>query len=278
MPRPDLRTSPEAVVNILRAADPWCTAHADVLSELIAPDLLSDHSAHADALEAAHTQYEKEKRDGVDLTTARDAHLDAVRSFLTSLIARIRLTHSLNPKGTAKGLRTTLRRFIQKAPSHVRSLADAQRVMNFVVAALSLKTAQKSVGRTAATLAKKATDIKNQVEALQADAARESQESSQAASNFETQRKTCVKRIASLQLAAEAALIDDATPLSALRAIYDAHNPAPRASSTADDLLESDSDLDDLSNDDDETASDDDETASDDDETAPDTEETPALT
>lgn len=270
MPRPDLRTPPETVVNILRAADPWCTTHTDALFEAVDPQLLSGHSAHADALEAAHAQHEKEKRDGVDLTIARDALLENVRNFLTSLVARIRLTHNLNANGTTKELRATLRRFIQKAPSHVRSLTIAQRVINFASTALALPTAPESVGRTAITFAEKSTTLKAQIEALQADYARESQESRQARTHFEKLRATCVNRIASLQLAAEAVLINDVTPLADLRAIYDAHNPTPRASSTADDLLESDSDLNDLLDDDDATTPDDDATA-------PDTEETPAL-
>ncbi len=251
MPRPDADSPNEVIVNVLRASDGWCKTHKKALKEVLAASDLSGHGALADTLEAAHTQYEKEKRDDVDLTVTRDALLVEVQKFLASLVATLRLNNTKQDKPlTAAALRALLRRFILGAPSRVRSLTAAQRAINRVAAALAAEPS--ALAQTTSKFATKAAAFQTQIVALQADYARESQERSQASATYDTLRAAGLKRIAGLQLAAEAILIDDEiAPLSALNAIFNVHNPAPRSSSTADELLESDSDLSDLSESDD---------------------------
>jgi hypothetical protein len=112
MPRPDIDTPIEPIVNILRAAAPWCVTHKDALLEVAEPDQLDGLSAEGDALEAAANAFEREKRDAVDLTPRRDALLLSVRQLLMATIAAIRLQHH---KSGQKTLRAISRRFVQSA-------------------------------------------------------------------------------------------------------------------------------------------------------------------
>lgn len=240
MPRPDTSTPVEATVNILRAAAPWCLTHKGALLEAAEPAHLDGFDALADALEAAASAFNTEQRDAVSLTPRRDALLTLVRQLLTSTVATVRLHH----KGTDHALRATARRFVERAPSDTRSLNAAQRALIRLTAALTAEP--KATGHTTPKLQASAADLAAQVKAMQADYAREGQEYSQAASRFESLRAEAVKRVALLQLAAEAISFDALQPLTDLHAIFDTHNPAPIQRSTADDLLKADSDLHDL--------------------------------
>jgi hypothetical protein len=246
MPRPDIDTPIEPIVNILRAAAPWCVTHKDALLEVAEPDQLDGLSAEGDALEAAANAFEREKRDAVDLTPRRDALLLSVRQLLTATSAAIRIH---NKDEEPKALRAVSRRFVQAAPSSVRSLDRAQSATNRLLAACD--ATPTAAGHTTPKLRARAATLQGEIKALQADYAREGQEYSQASKLRDALRVGALKRIATLQLAAEAISFDTIQPLNDLHAIFKAHNPNPTTHSTADDLLEGDSDLGDLSDPDD---------------------------
>lgn len=246
MSRPSIDTPIEPIVNILRAAEPWSATHKAALLEVAEPEQLAGLHAEGDALEAAASAFEREKRDAVDLTPRRDALLVASRQVMTATAAAIRLSHRA---AEPKALRAILRRFVLSAPSHVRSLDGAQRAMTRVVAACD--ATPHAAGKNTAKLRAMAEARSAEIKALQADYAREGQEYSQAADRQDALRARAIKRIATLQLAAEAVSFEVMEPLSDLMAIFKAHNPTAQGRSTADDLLEDDSDLGDLTDTDD---------------------------
>jgi hypothetical protein len=246
MSRPDKDTPIEPIVNILRATEKWSATHKDTLLEVDEPEHLEGLSAEGDALEAASNAFEREKRDDVDLTPKRDALVVSVRQLLTATVAALRLVHQ---KAEPKVLRAVTRRFVQRAPSTVRSLDGAQRAMNRVVAACD--ATPSAAGRNTPKLRAMAAVKLVEIKALQDDYARESQEYSQAAANLVARRASALARITLLQLAAEAVSFENMQPLDDLNAIFTALNPVAPSRSTGDDILEGDSDLGDLSDPDD---------------------------
>lgn len=228
MPKPHETIATDALVLTVRSTADWYETWKQPLADSLngTADRAAEGRALGDELESAHTVVEKEKRDDVAATNVRDQAVVDGRRVVRAARAGADLVFRHDPN--YEDIRND---FGAVAPSRMRTASVTREQLRAVTQALSthkdalaerIKNVDEQIARAESLHATLGEWMQNH--------AKENNETSAAMLERDRLRTAAFDYIDQAQAEAEFLAVDYPDALTALRVIFDTHNPASPAS------------------------------------------------
>ncbi len=226
MPRPHALSPTNILIKTTRALTPWFDAHRDALLVEVGDEPLGAQAQEwSEELDRAESEYVRERLESKDATTQRDNTIREVQVFAAGLRASTsrRLQDHPNAARLVQDFRFPMAARARSTDDATRLLRDIQEAIRIHAAALDQSTPRSAQWQ------EQAARLMRDLDAHEDRLSKESAESKAARQRRDELKRRCDALLENATLAAQSVAVSNPAPLDALRAIFDAHNPAPNA-------------------------------------------------
>ncbi|MEL6180638.1 MAG: hypothetical protein AAFS10_16885 [Myxococcota bacterium] len=234
MPKPNIQTSPNAIVSILQGVPDWFSSHQEALSVELeeGEDIPGDAARLSETLEQAEGAFNREVKETKAAYTAMSDQVSQVPAFERSVRASVERRLNKNNSLTPAARRRILADFRLGPPSAVRTVKSAKNRLDELNSALDVHGASIGTPSRVEGWLQTIESSRKKLDTAAIAIGREKQESGDAFEAREAARADAVAFIDDITLASEAVEINDPRVIENLRILFDLHNPSPGGGSS----------------------------------------------